>query len=276
MEKQGNMRMQKGTWFMAPKLIYDMLDVSANARWVYGYLCHMADKNNASFPSYTKIAEVCGISRPTISRCLKELKAFSLLAVDERYGKDGRKTSNMYTILVPDTEPEITKVSSEELNFLDELKPMLEKYSYSVILDMLSNFAEHKKESSLEEQAEVENKKMHGHNKEVFLTDEEYINLIEDYGSEVVKDFIEQLDSRIASHGEQGKYKSHYATLRRWIERYIKEKQDKAAKEATDSKAAPAKRNRFSNFKGRERDYKEIERLEREHLMKSLEEDGKK
>ena len=229
----GNMKIQRGKWFMMPKLIYDMEGLSGRARLVYGYLCRLADEDNTAFPSYSKIRKACDIgSDQTVSKVLKELIAAGLLKKEVRFRKDGSQGSNMYTIIteIPD-DKEVMAANDEERKFLEDLKPILKRYSYDVILDMLANFAESKKENcqeeqpeAEEEQPEAENKKPHGHNQEVLLTDEEYINLKKEYESGIVADFIEQLDSRIASHGEQDKYINHYATLRRWIERDKKEK----------------------------------------------------
>lgn len=67
-----------------------------------------------------------------------------------------------------------------------------------------------------------------------------------------------------------------------WHKRGIKSLDEVAQAEADWQKAEksenkdsgrskPTKRNRFANFKGRERDYAEIERMEQEYLIKSLE-----
>jgi DNA-binding transcriptional MocR family regulator len=264
----GNFRMRRGTWYMAPKLTYDMTEVSGTARWVYGFLCRCANEENISFPSYRKIMEACDIgSRATVSKAIKELVSAGLLIKEVRYKKQGAKGTNLYTVItdLSNNEP-LPVISNEELKFLKGLEPALEHYSHEVLLDILLNKVfDVPAPASTPPDWEPEGRNQYGHNKEVYLTDEEYMGLVNEFGAETVTDFIEQLDSRIAGHGEQEKYVNHYATLRRWVKRWLKEEAAKPDK----NKNGP-KRNRFANFKSRERDYEEIERLEREHSMKSV------
>ena len=113
--------------------------------------------------------------------------------------------------------------------------------------------------------------KTYGHNGQIKLTTNEYIGLVNDYGADTVTDYIDQLDSYIASHGNENKYKNHYATIRRWIVKGNKDNLAKEAEAAAKTKeAAKSKRNRFANFEGRKRDWAEIERREREHIINSL------
>ena len=297
----GNLKMQPGTWFMAHKLVHDRLDIDANSRWVFTYIQRCASEYNATFPSYTKITKVCGISRPTVSKCLKELTAHGLLKIEERYDKAGRQLNNFYTIILPDQLQQPT-VTSEEQTFLNKIKPLLEQYSYDELINIIAGNAVTKEIPPAEPPAPAPlpvefpipkeavfspplpeeppvpapptgEAKTYGHNGQIKLTTNEYIGLVNDYGADTVTDYIDQLDGYLASRGNQNKYKNHYATIRRWI---VKGKKDELAKEAEAAaktkEAAKPKRNRFANFKGRERDYAELERKELELRIREAEE----
>jgi hypothetical protein len=65
----------------------------------------------------------------------------------------------------------------------------------------------------------------------VFLTDEEYNKLIEQYGNRVITEQIENLNNYIWQNGKD-KYKSHYYTLLNWLKKaWIKKQQTKQQNE---------------------------------------------
>ena len=66
-------------FFTVPKLMYENLEISAKARYVYGYLQYYDRENNADFPSNSEIAKACGISKPTVRKALKELEEHNLV-----------------------------------------------------------------------------------------------------------------------------------------------------------------------------------------------------
>jgi hypothetical protein len=66
----------------------------------------------------------------------------------------------------------------------------------------------------------------------------------------------------MASEGKT--YKNHAATIQKWISEGLRSNKPAAGQETNK------KRNRFANFKGRERDFAEFEKMERERIMKSL------
>ena len=66
-----------------------------------------------------------------------------------------------------------------------------------------------------------EDKKVYGELAHVQLTDDEYQKLIRDFGQAVTQEYINQLDYYIGSKGKR--YKSHYATIRQWVSRDVKD-----------------------------------------------------
>ena len=114
-----------------------------------------------------------------------------------------------------------------------------------------------KKETGLYKQV-----KIYGEFEQVKLTNNEHLKLEKKYGIELTERMISELDSYIASSGAH--YDSHYATIIRWIKKEKKEKEQPSAPQN-------ARRNKFANFKPRERDFDEIERLEQEYLIRSVE-----
>jgi len=95
----------------------------------------------------------------------------------------------------------------------------------------------------------------------VRLTETEYDKLVLKHGQDVTDDYISQLDLAIADGFPNPP--NHFIKIIRWIN---KDKRKKKAKPEANQQ-----RNRFANFQSRERDYQEIERKEREFLMKSVE-----
>lgn len=64
-------------------------------------------------------------------------------------------------------------------------------------------------------------KNIYGEFKNVLLSEEEYIKLMEALNADAVSMLVTELDSYIESTGKN--YKSHYATLQNWARRRIKE-----------------------------------------------------
>ena len=108
--------------------------------------------------------------------------------------------------------------------------------------------------------ADIEEKVSYGKYNLVQLSTTEYESLVRDFGLVKVSDYIQRVDFELASR--KVSYKSHEATIRKWIHQdEIEEKKETHAKH----------RNRFANFKGRERNYEEMERLAQNRLLGSLE-----
>ena len=105
--------------------------------------------------------------------------------------------------------------------------------------------------------------KVYGEFTQVRMSDSDHAKLIEKHGKEKTEDYIAQLDEAFASGRVQHRPKeNHRAIIEGWIRR--------------DSKQPPREphstpvRRRFNNFKGRQRDYAELERLEREYLRERV------
>jgi len=101
----------------------------------------------------------------------------------------------------------------------------------------------------------------------VRLTDKDYNMLVDEFGVEIVKEYIDKLDLYIASKGKD--FASHLATIKKWI------KED-ARKTPPVQPAAQRDRpvNRFVNFKQRNWDYAAIEKSERQYILDQLKRDG--
>ena len=96
-------------------------------------------------------------------------------------------------------------------------------------------------------------------NKEIYgdyvkLTKEQHEKLLKEYGQQVVDEYIERLNDYIGQIGiakANKQYKSHYHVIKNWHRR---DKQKKA-------NITQKPHNKFINFKQREYDWEEIERL---------------
>ena len=113
--------------------------------------------------------------------------------------------------------------------------------------------------------------KIYGYFKRVRLSDEGYNALVVEFGAEKVSDYIDRLDSHIASKGKDKEFVNHQATIRGWINKDANKRPD-AMPDARVGRVA--KPNRFVNFKQRDWDYAALEKLEREHIRNELEKTG--
>ena len=90
-------------YFQAPNGIFDLkLDIKANSKLVYLYLCRCGNRGADAFPSYNMIAEVCGIGKRTAIDCVQELVDVNLLYKEGRKNEKGEATSNLYIVNTPD------------------------------------------------------------------------------------------------------------------------------------------------------------------------------
>ena len=107
--------------------------------------------------------------------------------------------------------------------------------------------------------------KKYGEYKVVLLTDPAYNELVGQYGIEKVNHYIAQLEYQIVCKGK--KYMNHAFVIRKWA----KEDADKGTGAQSPHYGRLDKPvNRFVNFKQREWDYDELERLERQYLIAQL------
>lgn len=96
-------------------------------------------------------------------------------------------------------------------------------------MDTENRLDQNRKEKDREGKKEIKNK--YGEYQNVFLTDEEYRKLHEEYPDADAR--IEELSGAISQYGY--KYKSHYATIRNWARRKAEQPQQKTFSEIADS-----------------------------------------
>jgi len=246
--------------------------------------------------------ENCSIgNRTTVKKALDELVSTGLLKVEARKASNGWQTSNMYTISFDPVTPEETKPPNEpNVEKIYELLKNSSSDTVEQILKLLENNSEndtaenminsdaspediqnvsggHEQNSKVEDVAEPpipsaaspptptdDGTIAYGEYSNVIITGEEYNSLLVQYGQETVTDYIKRLDLHIASEGK--KYKSHSATIRKWINKDIREGVSSA-----DDTGKVQKRNKFANVAPRQRDFEEIAKMERQLLLNSLE-----
>lgn len=81
-----------------PYVVLNRSDLTATAKMVLAYLMDRQGANEVAWPSQGLIAEVCGTTRPAVSRAVAELKRLRLIEVRRpRPGEWGR--ANRYRIV---------------------------------------------------------------------------------------------------------------------------------------------------------------------------------
>ncbi len=85
---------------------WDALKIAAQSRCrtptaklVLIMLANYADDNYSSYPSNSKLSDLCGCDERTIKRAIKTLVEDGLVRVTPRFSKDGKQTSNSFTII---------------------------------------------------------------------------------------------------------------------------------------------------------------------------------
>lgn len=94
-------------FFKTPNDIYDY-NLNGFEILVYTYLCRCSNNKEFAFPSYSTIAEKCGIGRNTAISVVKSLVEIGLIVKDGR-NKENKKLSNIYIIKTP-KEIELNKL----------------------------------------------------------------------------------------------------------------------------------------------------------------------
>ena len=102
-------------YFQAPNTIFGLkLDIKANSKLVYLYLCRCGNNGADAFPSYNMIAEVCGIGKRTAIECVKELVDVNLLYKQSRKNEKGESISNLYIVNIPE-KATCNRLSSQQI-----------------------------------------------------------------------------------------------------------------------------------------------------------------
>lgn len=92
------MRYEKGTFITVPnKNALQGLDPLAQLLFVW--LCSYANEDGACYPSISRLASDCGVSRDTVMRKLELLCEAQLLQKEPQF-KNGQQTSNLYQIML--------------------------------------------------------------------------------------------------------------------------------------------------------------------------------
>lgn len=87
------------TWAWAQNSIKGM------TKFVLIRLADHANTEGHAYPGADNIAQACGISERTVSNAIKELTEKGLISWERRYGKDGNRTSNLYQLHLPGSNP---------------------------------------------------------------------------------------------------------------------------------------------------------------------------
>jgi len=83
-------------YFQTPNEIFE-LDLKANEKLVYMYLCRCGNDGKDAFPSYQTIANKCSIGKSTAIRCMNILVDKGLVVKKYRF-KEGENYSNIYKV----------------------------------------------------------------------------------------------------------------------------------------------------------------------------------
>ena len=271
-------------WAAFPRVLYGgRTDLNSYERDIFNFLCSRKDHKLRAIGSYMEISHYCNMSRSTAKKYLKSLRVKGWIEAEPRYGISGKKIGNFYKVnekpFGKQKENVIkSAIASSETEGTENIFKLLKEALQSKVLnddvaDALNKIENHITQDNATEKPVSQPKleviikdtnsqevEVYGEYENVKLKNWEHKKLIKKYGNETTDRIITELDSYIESSGK--KYSGHYATIVRWL------KKEKSGKELPKAPNA-AKRNRFANFTPRERDFEEIERLEREHLMQS-------
>jgi len=282
-------KMERKNWFYSYDMIFEQ-PISAYAKVIYVYLCRCADSDGKSFPSHQTIGLKCSIkSRQTVINAIKQLEQIGLLEKEIRFTDKGGQTSNLYFIY--DTPQNMDVCHAPTVQEMDT-PCLLNGHPPVHLIDTPCPLNGHPPVQEMDTPCTgnghevLPNKglfikglhnegegggspsplqKTFGEFMEVRLNDIDYDTLVKKYGEAKTNDYIAQLDNAFAAgRVEHRKNENHRATIENWITR--DGKKDSAAQ---NQKAKP-KVNRFVNFKQRDWDYEELERLERQHIMDSI------
>lgn len=95
---ENRVRVDRGTFEMCPHWLLFDRDVSPIAIRLYLILRQHADANGESFPSRQRLADLLGISLPTLDKARAGLIDVGALTMDRRQGRNGEWLSCTYTV----------------------------------------------------------------------------------------------------------------------------------------------------------------------------------
>ena len=84
----------------------------SSAKLVLLAICHHADKDGKAFPSLSRINELTGLAKRTISRKVTMLVDMGLMTTEERTRPNGSQTSTMYSVDIKAAEGAMVTVTT--------------------------------------------------------------------------------------------------------------------------------------------------------------------
>jgi hypothetical protein len=282
-EKKGYlMKSEKGSWikkphYRTPSDIYEWgLRLSGQA--VYTCLCKMANNETGeSIVGKKTIAEYSKIGVTMVYYALKELEAKGLVKIEPRY-EDGHQKANLYTVydslggafqqqnetLGANKRTDVAPIQQVNPYPFTERTPTHSRGEHRTRLNELDSFNYSEGATPGGDAAAPTQKKLTFGDEfeKVKLHQGEYDQLVALFTDAVVKDYINRLDMHIAHTNKR--YPSHYATIYKWIT------EDTRKDGGVNRKKTQSNTNRFANFKQRDVDYNQYEKLEREHLEREF------
>lgn len=106
------MRYEKGNFITVPNKS-ELKKLDAQSQVLFMWLCSFTDDKGQCYPSVSRLAECCGLSRKTIIERVKVLIDKGFLTKSHRFS-DNSQQSNLYQIhllpTVPNTPPSVGKV----------------------------------------------------------------------------------------------------------------------------------------------------------------------
>ena len=186
------------------------------------------------------------------------LKEYGYIKVEQEKGGDGGFGRNIYTLTdvvpCPNSSDTAPCPNSSDTVIWDT------KISDTNINSIKSNNTNINRGS---EGTPALTEKVYGEFMQVRMSDSDYAKLTEKHGKEKTEDYIAQLDEAFASGRTQHRPKENHRAI---IEGLIRRE---GKQPPVEPRSTPTRR-RFNNFKGRQRDYAELERLEREYLRERV------
>ncbi len=86
-------------FFQVDNRLIDDCDLDTSSKLIYVALCRYSNNGSEAFPSFRKIADVCGINRATAIKKINLLVEKKYISKTSRFNEDGSKSSNVYTVL---------------------------------------------------------------------------------------------------------------------------------------------------------------------------------
>ncbi len=102
----------------AYNLVYSS-DLCSSSRQVMCYLILRSNKEGTCFPSIRKISADTNLSPRTVQRKLRILEDRNYIKCESRTAEYGRKTSNLYTIVIKETVCQCEQTVSDAINIID-------------------------------------------------------------------------------------------------------------------------------------------------------------